>query len=88
MEKKIDILHDIELSEGESLIKDHINVYQSKEKNNYLIKYDLQSFEKIDEYYIINDGGYYQNSYFSVDSALYYQSAHKIFSIKPNTKWK
>ena len=59
-----------------------------KRNNNYLIKYDMETLDKIDEYYIINDNASSANDYFSVDSALYIQSASKIFSIKPNTKWE
>ena len=59
-----------------------------KRNNNYLIKYDIETLNKIDEYYIINDNAPPANNYFNVHSALYSQSASKIFSIKPNTKWK
>jgi len=59
-----------------------------KRNNNYLIKYDMETLDKIDEYFIINDNASSANNYFSVDSTLYYQSASKIFSIKPNTKWE
>ena len=70
---------------------DHVpksNLKIFKLNNNYLVKYDLETLDKIDEYYIINDNSNHAYNYFSVDSVLYYQIAHKIFSIKPNTKWE